>query len=101
MSTTLFKKNVATKIKKSKVSPYKARKLQQAIIDIDEKPVEVLCKTGRAFKLNVGAQKDLYAYRVGMSGRIIFSSADGKKIVHDIVDTDSMGRSTVLGKKQG
>ena len=101
MSTTLFKKNVAHKIKKTKVSPHQARRLQQAIIDIDEKPVEVLCKTGRAFKINVGEQKDLYAYRVGMSGRIIFSASDGKKIVHDIVDTDTIGRSAVLEKKQG
>lgn len=99
MSKTLFNKNVTQKIKKTKVSRYKARKLQQAIIQIDQTPVEVLCKTGRAFKINAGSQKDLYAYRVGVTDRIIFTASDGKKIVHDIIDTDTIGKAGIHGKK--
>lgn len=90
MSSTLFKKSLTKKIKKSKVSPYKARRLKRAIIEIDTIPVDDLCKTGRATKLKVAGQDNLYAYRLSSSGRILFSLIDGKKIVYDIVDTDSM-----------
>lgn len=99
MSKTLFNKNVAQKIKKTKVSRYKARKLQQAIIQLDQTPVDVLCKTGRAFKINTGSQTDLYAYRVGVADRIIFTASDGQKIVHDIIDTDTIGKASMRGKK--
>ena len=90
MSSTFFNKSLTKKIKQSKVSPYKARHLKRAIVEIDTIPVDDLCKTGRAKKLKVAGQDNLYAYRLSSSDRILFSLIDGKKIVHDIVDTDSM-----------
>lgn len=99
MSSTLFKKNVTTKIKTSEVSPYKARRLKQAIIDIDSIPIETLCKSGRVLKLNISGQDNLYAYRVGSSTRIVFTTVDGKKIVQDIIDTDTIKRRNHSTKK--
>ena len=90
MSSTLLNKNVTKKIKQSTVSPHQARTLKRAIIEIDTTPVEELCKTGRAAKLRVAGHNNLYAYRLSSSNRILFSQMGGKKIIHDIVNTNSM-----------
>ena len=90
MASTLFKKSVTKKIKSAEVSPHKARQLKRAIIEIDTVPVDELCRTGRAVKLRVAGQDNLYAYRLSSSSRILFSLIDEKKIVQAIVDTDTM-----------
>lgn len=94
MTDTLFEKSVLKKIKSSEVSPNTLKKLKKAVIDIDSKSIETLCKSGKAVKLQIEGQDHLYAYRVSNTSRIVFSAMHGKKLVHDIVDTDTMKRST-------
>lgn len=95
MATTVFNKAVIPKIKSSKMSPIKARKFSRAIATIDATPIEIMCKTGKAKKIDVAGQSgNIYMYRVGNKERIIFSVENGKKIVQDLVDVDNL-HSTV------
>lgn len=90
MSKTVFDKEVVSGIKKSKMSPFRARRLKRAIINISSSNIENLCKSGRVKKLKIQGYEDLYAYRVSSSERIVFSLINGQKIIHDIVDTNKI-----------
>lgn len=91
MATTVFNKAVIPKIKSSKMSPIKARKFSRAIANIDATPIEIMCKTGKAKKIDVAGQSgNIYMYRVGNRERIIFSVENEKKIVQDLVDVDNL-----------
>ena len=95
MATTVFNKAVIPKIKSSKMSPIKARKFSRAIATIEATPVEIMCKTGKAKKIDVAGQSgNIYIYRAGNRERVIFSVENEKKIVQDLVDVDNL-HSTV------
>ena len=90
MSKVVFDKKIVAGIKQSKISPFQARRLKKAIVDINSSTIESLCKSGRVKKLHVQGQKDLYAYRVSGSDRIVFSATENQKVVHDIVNTNKI-----------
>lgn len=88
--STIFKKGLSSKIKSSKVSPYKARRIKKAIMRFDSTYPDTLYNSIRVSKLS--SHHNLYSYKVDADVNIIFSVVDGTKVVHDIVDMKRMAK---------
>lgn len=82
----LLKKGVWKIIKSSKMTSRQAQKISDALIALESKPLSQLIESGKVKKLKIPNYDNIYAFRIGISERIIFSPSNGENIVHDIVD---------------
>ena len=82
----VIKKGASRGLKSSNISPRKAQKLSNAIVELQSTELQQLQKMGKVRKINAPNAENVYAFRAGLSERILFSSVDGKVMIHDIVD---------------
>ncbi len=81
-----IKKGASRLIKSSTISSRQAQKISKAIIELQNTDLHVLQKMGKVRKLRVQDPSNIYAFRAGMSERIIFTPVENKIMIHDIVD---------------
>lgn len=89
-ANTFFEKSVVSEIKNSNMNSIKAKRINRAIVNLDSSSLESLCRAGRVRKMNIKDKNNLYLYRINNRERIVFSVIDGKKVIHDIIDVDSI-----------
>lgn len=90
MFKTFLSKNAAKKMTTAHTTSMQAKKLEKALKDIQNTPITVLCQKGRAKKIRVSGRNDIYAYRVGISERVIFSSNGNSNLIHDVVHVNDL-----------
>lgn len=87
MSTkTIIKKGASKQIKSANISPRQAQKISKALRELQSIELPKLTKMGKVKKMNVPYSENLYMYRAGMNERVLFTTAPGTVIIHDIVD---------------
>lgn len=81
----VFKKGTAKQMKRSVTSPHLAHKLSKAIVQLENDDIDKLERIGKVKKIHELNDRSFYVYRVTPTKRIIFSSIDGTKYIHDVV----------------
>lgn len=80
------KKGTSRSIRSSTISSRQAQKISKAIVELQNTDLHILQKMGKVRKLRIQDISNIYAFRVGMSERILFTPIDDKIMIHDIVD---------------
>ena len=98
----IIKKGASKGLKSSNISSRQAQKLSKAILELQSTELQQLQKMGKVRKINVPNAENVYAFRAGLSERILFSSVDGKVMIHDIVDVknDNSVKSFIFKKNK-
>lgn len=86
MAKTVLRKGAARSMQSTVTSASQAKRLSKAIKALQETPLNDLKRRGLVKKVHVTGRDDIYAYRVGLKERIVFSQVGGRNVIHDIVD---------------
>lgn len=89
-----FRKGSSRSMRSSAISSKQAQKIARAISELQNTDIRVLQKTGKVVKLRIPNASEIYAFRVGMSERILFTPVENQIMVHDIVDVRN-GKSMI------
>lgn len=79
-------KDLPKMIEKMRLSKPRAYRLKQSILELESAPINEI--KGKAIKLNLGTEKDVYSIRVGndMSMLIGFNENNSQIYLYDVID---------------
>ena len=80
----MLKKGSFNRIKSNITSNKQAKRLLNALLELNNNKLKDLEKRGKVKKLNVIGDENIYVFYMGLKERIIFSLNDNKFIIHDI-----------------
>ena len=100
--TTVFKKGTAKEIQARITSPRLAHRLSRAFTQIENNDIEKLVRIGKVKRIHTVNGKEYFIYRATPTERIVFSSADGKNYILDVVSANHTdGVYSLLSAKEG
>lgn len=91
MCAKVLMKRGSSKNARSRVSSKaQALRLKKALEDLENYSIDELIRARKVYKIQTHTERkeSIYAYRLGLNERIIFTSRGNENIIHDIVVLD-------------